>query len=257
MRPHSTADLDHPVVDAQQWRRARLDLLAEEKALTRHRDELTSARRRLPWLEVTADYRFTTLEGDDVGLVDLFDGRSQLLVYHFMMGPDWEEGCPSCSFWADNYDGTEIHLAHRDTTLIAVSRAPIEAITAYRRRMGWNFTWVSSLGSRFNFDMGVSFLPDQVASGEPSYNFGTTVFGGEEAPGLSAFRRLPSRQTTSDERAPQPGADRVFLTYQTFARGLDIANGAYQLLDMTAKGRDEDSLQWPMQWLHRHDAYPD
>jgi predicted dithiol-disulfide oxidoreductase (DUF899 family) len=255
--PVSTAGLDHPVVNAEQWRRARIELMTGEKALTRQLDQLASARRALPWMEITTDYRFTTLDGGEVGLAELFDGRGQLLVYHFMMGPDWEEGCPSCSFWADNYNGTQNHLAHRDTTLVAVSRAPIDAIAAYRRRMGWDFTWVSSLGSRFNYDMGVSFEPEAISAGRPDYNFGTITFGGEEAPGLSAFRRLSPASSEDGGGTSPPRPDRVFLTYQTFSRGLDLLNGAYQLLDMTAKGRDEDSLEWSMQWLHRHDAYPD
>ncbi|MEM7274282.1 MAG: DUF899 domain-containing protein [Actinomycetota bacterium] len=247
---NTTEPIDPPEVDAAAWRAARLDHLAAEKAFTAARDELTEARRALPWLAIIDDYRFTqrTPDGDvERTLADLFDGNDQLLVYHFMMGPDWEEGCPSCSFWADNYDGTLEHLAARNTALVAVSRAPVEAIEDYRARMGWRFPWVSSLGSEFNFDLGVSFTAEQVESGEADYNFGTGTFGGPEAPGLSAFRRLPPTETD--------GPDRVYLTYQTFARGLDMLNGTYHLLDVTSLGRDEADLPWPMAWLRRHDRY--
>jgi predicted dithiol-disulfide oxidoreductase (DUF899 family) len=233
---------EHPVVDAEQWRQARTTFLEQEKAFTRQRDALSAARRELPWLEITEEYRFESPEGE-VFLADLFGDQHQLLLYHFMMGPDWEEGCPSCSFWADSYDGTQIHLAHRDTALAVVSRTSVDNIEAYRKRMGWNFRWVSSLNSSFNFEMGVSFTPEQVASGDKLYNYGNNAFGGEEAPGISTFIR-------DDD-------GRIFLTYQTFARGLDMLNGTYHHLDLMAKGRDEDNLDWSMQWLHRHDAYPD
>ncbi len=233
---------EHAVVDAAEWTEARLAFLDQEKEFTRQRDALSAARRELPWTEITADYRFDSTDGE-VTLADLFSNRNQLLIYHFMMGPDWEEGCPSCSFWADNYNGTMVHLAHRDTAFAAVSRTSVANIEAYRRRMGWDFRWVSSLNSSFNFDMGVSFTPEQIESGEPLYNHGTQVFAGEEAPGLSTFIR-------DDE-------GRIFLTYQTFSRGLDMLNGTYHHLDLVAKGRDEDNLDWSMQWLRRHDAYPD
>jgi len=236
----------HTVVDQSQWQEARVGLMEREKAFTKERDALSAARRDLPWLEITADYRFDSPDGE-VTLADLFDGRDQLLIYHFMMGPDWDEGCPSCSFWADNYDGTEVHLAHRDTAFAVVSRTSVDNIEAYRRRMGWSFRWVSSLNSPFNYDMGVSFTPEQVASGQPLYNYGTIPFGGEEAPGISTFVR----------ETGQDGDDKIYLTYQTFARGLDMLNGTYHHLDLMAKGRDEDNLEWSMQWLHRHDAYPD
>jgi len=232
----------HAVLDRDDWLSARRDHLDREKQFTRERDALSAARRDLPWLEITADYRFETAAGT-VTLGELFDGRRQLLIYHFMMGPDWDEGCPSCSFWADNYEGTDVHLGHRDTTLVAVSRAPIDAIEAYKQRMGWTFTWVSSHDSPFNFDMRVSFDPTDPDDQHANYNFGTQNFPGDEAPGISAFFK--------DED------DRIYLTYQTFSRGLDMTNGAYHMLDMTALGRDEDDLPWSMAWLHRHDAYPD
>ena len=238
---------DHPVVGPDEWRAARIAFLEREKAFTRERDALSAARRRLPWLEIQTDYRFGSPDGN-LTLADLFGPHSQLLVYHFMMGPDWDEGCPSCSFWADNYNGTQVHLAHRDTAFAVVSRTSVERIEAYRRRMGWEFPWVSSLGSSFNYDMGVSFTPEQVTSGQPLYNYGTIAFGGEEAPGISTFVRA----------AGSDGGDQaIYLTYQTFARGLDMLNGAYHHLDLMPKGRDEEDLDWSMQWLHRHDAYPD
>lgn len=231
------------VVDRDEWRAARLAHLQREKEFTRRRDELSRERRELPWLEVADDYRFDGPDGER-GLADLFDGRGQLAVYHFMFGPGWGEGCPSCSFWADNFEGIAVHLAHRDTTLVAISRAPLDEIEAYRKRMGWtSFPWLSSAGSDFNFDFGVSFTAEQVESGERLYNFGTQAFGGEEAPGVSVFRLAAD--------------GRVFLTYQAFSRGLDMLNGAYHWLDLTSKGRDEDGLAYSMEWLHRHDAYPD
>ena len=236
------------VVDRRQWLAARLAHLEEEKAFTRERDELSRRRRQLPWLEITEDYRFNGPDGE-VGLVDLFDGRSQLLVNHFMMGPGWDEGCPSCSFWADNYNGTEMHLAARDTTLVAVSRAPLADIKRYRDRMGWGFPWYSSADSNFNFDMGVSFTPEQIAKGEKGYNHGTIAAFGEESPGISIFTR-----TTGQNRSDGVG-DRIFLTYQTFARGLDMLNGTYHMLDLLPKGRDEQDLPYGMAWLRRHDQY--
>jgi predicted dithiol-disulfide oxidoreductase (DUF899 family) len=229
------------VVDRAGWLEARAAHLEAEKEFTRRRDELSRQRRRLPWLEITADYQFDGPTGPCT-LIDLFDGRGQLLVYHFMFGPGWDEGCPSCSFWADNYAGTEVHLAARDTTLIVVSRAPRAEFEPYRNRMGWTFPWYSSAGSTFNYDMGVSFTAEQVAAGEQAYNYGTIAPMGEECPGISIF-------ATGDD-------GRVFLTYQTFARGLDMLNGAYHLLDLTPKGRDEDGLPYGMAWLHRRDQYP-
>lgn len=220
----------------EEWRAARLDLLAKEKELTQQRDELSRLRRELPWVRVDKEYVF---EGEDgpVTLPALFSGRGQLVVYHFMYGPDWTEGCPSCSFWADSFDGIVVHLAHRDTTLVCVSRAPISELLAYRKRMGWHFTWVSSLDNDFNFDYGVSFTEDR--GGE--YNFRPAEGLVGETPGLSAFAR--------------DGDGAVYHTYSAYARGLDPINSAYQLLDLTAKGRDEDALEWPMAWLRRHDQY--
>lgn len=220
----------------EQWRAARLALLEREKELTKLRDVVAAERRRLPWVPVETDYVFDTLEGERT-LSELFEGRSQLVVYHFMMGPDWEEGCPSCSFWSDTYDGLDVHLAARDVTFLCASRAPLDAIEAYRRRMGWTFRWVSSASSRFNFDYGVSFESGQ-ETGE--YNFTDIPDPGEENPGISVF--------AMHEGIPHH-------TYSAYARGLDALNGAYQLLDLTPKGRDEDGLPWSMAWLRRHDQY--
>lgn len=228
------------IVSHADWVAARKAHLTREKEFTRLRDELARERRALPWERVERDYRFDAPEGQ-VALADLFAGRGQLLVFHFMFGPEWTEGCPSCSFWADNFNGISAHLAQRDTALVMVSRAPLARLEAYKRRMGWTLPWVSSAGSDFNVDYGVSFDPARRVEGAPNYNFGTATFGGEEAPGVSAFRR-------GDDGA-------IYHTYSTYARGLDMVNGAYHLLDLTAKGRDEESLPWPMAWVKRHDSY--
>lgn len=220
------------------WRTARLALLEREKDLNRRRDELAAARRELPWVPVERDYRFEGPDGS-LSLRDLFGGCSQLLVYHFMFGEDWAEGCPSCSFWADTFDRIPVHLTHRDIAFVAVSSAPYEKLAGYRDRMGWSFPWVSSGGSDFNVDFGVTLHPGQT---DPEYNFVPTEVGDEvdERPGASAFVR---------------DGGRVFHTYSTYARGLDPLNSAYQWLDLAPRGRDEDDLPWPMAWLHRRDAY--
>jgi len=230
----------HPVGSRDDWLAARLELLDQEKDLNRRRDELAAARRALPWVPVDERYRFDGAEGER-SLPDLFDGRSQLLVYHFMFGSDWDEGCPSCSFWADSFDGVGVHLAARDVTLVCVSRAPYPKLAAYQRRMGWHFPWYSSAKSTFNVDFGVSFTPEQQRDGG-TYNFRHVDHPPEEAPGISAF--------VLDD-------GRVFHTYSSYSRGLDSINGGYQLLDLAPKGRDEDDLEWPMAWLRRHDAYDD
>jgi predicted dithiol-disulfide oxidoreductase (DUF899 family) len=221
------------VASREEWLSARLELLQAEKELTRRRDELSHQRRALPWVRIDKAYEFDTTDGPR-SLPDLFDGRSQLLVYHFMFGPDWDEGCPSCSFWADNFDGIGVHLAHRDVTFLAVSRAPLDRLMAYRSRMGWTFPWVSALGSDFNMDFGVSQAS--------TYNYVPAASPEEELPGLSAFAQRDGE---------------VFHTYSCYSRGIDAFNGAYQLLDLTPKGRDEGGLPHSMAWLHRHDAYPD
>jgi predicted dithiol-disulfide oxidoreductase (DUF899 family) len=224
------------IVSHEEWLKARKAFLTKEKEFTRARDDLARQRRELPWVKVEKPYTFDAAEGR-LTLADLFGGKGQLLVYHFMFGPDWNEGCPSCSFWADNYNGVYIHLAHRDTALVAISRAPLVKIDAYKKRMGWTFRWVSSAGSDFNFDYGASFKPDEQGL---QYNFGTIKPYGEETPGISAFRR-------GDDGA-------IYHTYSTYARGLDVVNGTYHLLDLTSKGRDEDP-EHPMSWVKRHDRY--
>jgi predicted dithiol-disulfide oxidoreductase (DUF899 family) len=227
------------VVSHEQWLKARRELLAAEKEFTRQRDALTRRRMAMPWERVEKSYRFEGPKGAR-SLADLFDGRSQLIVYHFMLGPDWEEGCKSCSFWADSFDGIPIHLNHRDVTFTAISRAPLAKIEAYKKRMGWSFPWVSSYGSDFNYDFHVSFTEEQLAAGKVDYNYGLDE-GEEELPGISVFYR--------NERGE------VFHTYSCYSRGIDMVNGAYQLLDLAPKGRDEDGLEFSMEWVRRHDQY--
>jgi predicted dithiol-disulfide oxidoreductase (DUF899 family) len=231
---------NHKVISREEWLDARRGLLAKEKEFTRLRDQLSQARRELPWVKIEKDYLFDGPNGKET-LSDLFEGRSQLIIYHFMYGPDWEEGCPSCSFWADNFNGIGIHLNHRDITLIAVSRAPLDQLEAYKARMGWSFKWVSSLGNDFNFDYQVSFTPEQVEKGEMIYNYRPGGFSGEEAPGISIFYKNEQGE--------------VFHTYSCYSRGLDMLNGAYHYMDLAPKGRDEDDLPYTMAWLRRHDQY--
>jgi len=226
------------VVDRATWLKARRDLLDQEKELTRLRDELNAERRALPWVQITKPYTFDTPAGAKT-LADLFDGRSQLLIYHFMMGPDWTEGCPTCSFWADNFDGIDVHLADRDTTFVAASRAPLAAIEAYRARMGWTFSWISSASNDFNMDFHVSFPADDRDG--VTYNYVPFDGVGEERPGVSVFARGEGGE--------------IYHTYSAYARGIDVINGAYQLLDMTPNGRGEDELDFAQQWIRRHDDY--
>jgi predicted dithiol-disulfide oxidoreductase (DUF899 family) len=232
--------MQHKIVSQDEWLAARKALLAKEKEFSKARDQLSSARRDLPWVKVEKNYVFDTPQGKEK-LADLFGGKGQLIVYHFMLGPGWVQGCPSCSFLADHFDGAVAHLAQRDVSLVVVSRAPLAEIEAYKKRMGWKFKWVSSYGSDFNRDFHVSFTPEEKARGKVEYNYTMTEFPSEEAPGLSAFAR--------NERGE------VFHTYSSYARGLDILVGTYNFLDMAPKGRDEDALPSSMSWVRRHDEY--
>lgn len=234
--------MDHKVVSPDAWQSARIALLKKEKDFNRLRDELSEARRTLPWEKVEKAYVFFGPHGK-VGFAELFDGKSQLIVYHFMFHPDWNEGCKSCSFWADNFNGVDVHLKHRDVNLVAISRAPYEKLAAYKKRMGWTFPWFSSQGSDFNFDYGVSFTSEQIANGQNTYNYRSRGFGGEEAPGMSVFAK------------DKDGS--ICHTYSTYSRGLDMLNGVYHMLDLVPKGRDEDALEFSMAWLRRHDQYED
>jgi predicted dithiol-disulfide oxidoreductase (DUF899 family) len=235
----STVDLGHKVVSRGEWLEARKAHLAKEKTLTRQRDALVQERRELPWERVEKEYVFETPHGKKT-LAELFDGKSQLLVYHFMFGPEWEQGCPSCSMVADTVDGSIVHVTQRDTAFAVISRAPMSKIAAFKERMGWSFLWVSSFGSDFNYDFAVTFMPEQLANGKP-YNFGTSGFPADEAPGVSVFYK--------DEKG------NVFHTYSSFGRGVEGLLGVYTLLDMVPKGRDEDALPYSMAWVRHHDRY--
>jgi len=230
---------EHAIVSRNEWLEARKALLDREKQLTRMRDEVTALRAALPWVRVEQPYAFATPAGTK-SLAELFERSSQLVVYHFMFDPSWDEGCKSCSFWADNFERNVIHVQHRDVTLIAVSRAPLDKLAAYKSRMGWTFTWVSSSGTDFNRDFGVSWTADEIARGEASYNYAPTTWEGE-SPGISVF--------TKD------AGGAVFHTYSCYARGLDMMNAAYHYLDLVPKGRDERALEYPMAWLRRRDEY--
>jgi predicted dithiol-disulfide oxidoreductase (DUF899 family) len=228
------------VVSREEWLEARRAHLAREKELTRLRDQIARERRELPWVRVEKPYVFESTKGKET-LAQLFGSHTQLLIYHFMFGPGWEEGCPSCSFLCDHVDGALPHLAARDVSFVAVSRAPLAQILAFQRRMGWRFKWVSSHGSDFNYDFRVSFTAEERAKGRVPYNYGEMEFEGEELPGASAFYKDSS------------GA--VFHTYSTYARGLDLQVGTYNWLDLAPKGRDEDGLGFTMAWVRHHDRY--
>ena len=232
--------MEQQVVTREEWLDARQLLLAREKELTHARDRLSAQRRELPWVRVEKTYRFDGSDGP-VTLGELFARQSQLIVYHFMFAPGWEEGCKSCSYLADHFDGAAVHLAQRDVTLVAVSRAPLAEIQAFRQRMGWRFNWVSSFASDFNRDFNVSFTPEELASGEVYYNYAREPFPVEEAPGASVFYRSEGGE--------------IFHTYSAYARGLDILVGTYNFLDLVPKGRDEDGLDFTMEWVRHHDRY--
>jgi predicted dithiol-disulfide oxidoreductase (DUF899 family) len=231
---------DHRVVSREEWLVARKALLAKEKELTHRQDALSAQRRELPWVKLEKEYVFESSCGR-VSLADLFDGRSQLVVYHFMLGPDWKEGCPSCSYLMDHVNGALPHLNARDVTLALVSRAPLATLQAFERRMGWGFNWVSSLNSDFNRDFGVHYTPEQLASGRKQYNYDSITAYGEESHGLSVFAR--------DARGE------LFHTYSTYGRGCEPLVGTYAILDLVPKGRDEDGLTFPMAWVRHHDKY--
>ncbi|HUP04320.1 MAG TPA: DUF899 domain-containing protein [Bryobacteraceae bacterium] len=237
----TATEVSHKVVSREEWLQARLAHLAAEKAFTRRRDELSRQRRELPWERVEKNYVFQGPNGP-ADMADLFAGHSQLVIYHFMLGPTWEEGCKSCSFLADHFDAPRVHLAHRDVAFAAVSRAPLPRIQAFQKRMGWRFPWVSSFESEFNRDFGVQFSREELA-GEVDYNYGKTRFGSEEAPGLSVFYKDADGE--------------IYHTYSTYARGLDMLVGTYHLLDLVPKGRDEDALAFSMSWVRHHDKYED
>ncbi|MFS2102311.1 DUF899 domain-containing protein [Variovorax sp. Varisp85] len=231
---------NHPVVSGERWLAERKALLAREKELTHLRDQIARERRALPWERVQKNYLFDTPAGQRT-LAGLFEGRRQLLVQHFMFGPGWEQGCQSCSFMADHTDGMNVHLAHRDITLVAISRAPLAEIARFRERMGWQFNWVSSNGSDFNRDFHVSFSPEERAGGEVYYNYGMQPFPQEEAPGVSVFYK--------------DDAGEVFHTYSTFGRGVEVMMGAYNLMDLVPEGRGERDVPYKMEWVRHHDLY--
>ena len=230
----------HKIVSREEWLKARKTHLAKEKQFTRQRDELSRQRHKLPWVNVEKPYVFDGPKGKET-LADLFDGRSQLIVYHFMFGPDskWKEGCPSCSFLADHIDGANLHLPRHDVTLLVVSRAPLRKIAPFKKRMGWRFRWVSSFGNDFNFDYHVSFTKQEIAKGKIYYNYEMTE-GGEEQPGISAFYKDESGE--------------IFHTYSSYGRGGDLLIGTYNYLDLAPLGRPEGKGQG-MDWVRHHDSY--
>lgn len=236
----STIVRDHKVVSNGEWLAARKAFLEKEKAFTRQRDELSRERRELPWVKVEKNYVFDGPNGKET-LSDLFGGRSQLIIYHFMFGPEWAEGCPSCSLLADHMDGSLVHLDDRDVTLLAVSRAHLSQIESFKKRLGWRFKWVSSNANDFNYDYHVSFTKDEVAKSNMYYNYGNTNFPSDEGPGVSVFYK----DAIGD----------IFHTYSAYARGADILISAYNYLDLAPKGRNEDSFDFSMAWVRHHDRY--
>jgi predicted dithiol-disulfide oxidoreductase (DUF899 family) len=229
---------EHKIVAHQDWMTARKSLLAKEKEFTRLRDELSQSRRDLPWEPVIKEYVFEGANGKE-SLSDLFAGRSQLIVYHVMFGPDWKAGCPSCSFWADNFNGIIVHLNQRDVNMVAISRAPYSKLAAYQERLGWTFKWLSSGGTSFNFDYQASFTPEELASKKALYNYVQQDPESSEREGVDVFHK--------------DGSGEIFHTYGTYARGIDITNTAYNYLDLVPKGRDENG-RGPF-WVRRRDEY--
>ncbi|HKT74430.1 MAG TPA: thioredoxin family protein [Steroidobacteraceae bacterium] len=231
---------EHRIVSREEWVSARLRLLAKEKELQHLRDELSAERRKLPWERVEKSYVFDGPSGQET-LDDLFAGRSQLAIYHFMFAPEWDAGCRGCAFWADNFNGIVPHLAGRDVSFAAVSRAPLPKLRAFAARMGWTFHWVSSANTDFNYDYQASFRSEEVELGRAVHNYEPFKEQMTDKPGVSVFFRDDS--------------GRIFHTYSTYARGIDPLNVAYQLLDLSPKGRDEDQLPHTMSWVRFHDAY--
>ena len=229
---------NHRIVSPEDWLAARRQLLQKEKAFTRARDELSRERRELPWERVEKSYQFDTDRGRE-SLADLFAGRGQLIIYHFMFGPDWEAGCKSCSFWADNFNGITAHLAQRDVTMLAVSRAPLSKLEAFKKRLGWSFRWVSCAGSDFNFDYQASFRPEEAQRAQ--YNYAPKTNSMSDLVGISVFFR-------DDD-------GRIYHTYSCYGRGVDMLNTAYHYLDLAPKGRDEQQLPSPQAWVNYHDRY--
>jgi len=227
------------VVSRQEWLKERKRLLVEEKEFTRQRDKLSARRQSLPWVEIVKDYQFGNPDGIHT-LADLFRDHSQLIIYHFMMGDDWQAGCPSCSMWADGFNGNNQHFAARDCAFAAVSSASVEQIEKYKQRMGWEFNWYSCANDSFNQDFGVSFTPQQLQQGEVEYNYRSLDTQMQELPGISVFCK-------------QSGS--IYHTYSTYSRGLDHMNVVYQYLDLLPKGRDESELDFTMAWVRRHDEY--
>lgn len=229
----------HEIVSQEQWLAARKQLLQHEKDLDHQRDRISAERRALPWVKVDKAYRFEGPDGPQT-LADLFGRNSQLVIYHFMFGAGWKEGCPGCSFLSDHIDGADLHLAHHDVSVVAVSHAPFADFQAFKRRMGWDFHWVSSMSSDFNYDFKVSAKPEQIKAGKVTYNYEPSKDAGEEMPGLSVFYRNE--------------AGEIFHTYSTYARGLDLLVGTNNFLDLTPKGRNENVI---MEWVRHHDRYED
>jgi len=229
------------VVSPAEWRKARKELLGKEKQFTRLRDELSRERQKMPWEKVEKNYAFEGPKGKET-LSDLFGNRSQLIIYHFMFGPGWKEGCPSCSFLADSFDAAVVHLAQRDTSFAVISRATLPEIQAFQKRMGWRFHWLSSNGTDFNHHFQVSVSKQEIESGTDEYNYEPSNFPSEERPGLSVFYQKEGE---------------IFDTYSSYARGLDILLPTYNFLDLTPKGRDEEGLPWPMAWVRHRDRYGD
>ena len=231
---------NHRIVSKDEWLAARRALLKKEKEFTLLRDKLGQQQRDMPWVLVDKKYLFDGPNGKQT-LSDLFDGRSQLIVYHFMYDPNWDAGCPSCSFWADNFNGIVVHLNQRDVTMIAVSKAPYSKIGEYKKRMGWNFKWVSSYDNDFNFDYHVSFTPEELSKKKAFYNYNLQDTHSPEREGVSVFYK--------------DTAGHVFHTYSAYARGIDVLNVAYHYLDLVPKGRDEDGHEFAQFWVRRHDEY--